>query len=426
MKQTRKTAKMSNPATWPRTVRGIVDVAAGLVAFIAGLGRERAAGQGKLTAIQAQLDAKDAIIRRQTLELDMFRRRLGVLPSQERPHFAPHDRLTILRLMWLNGWSAKEAAKRFVLAVATMHRWLKAWRGQTDPGLFFGQVPWNKLSDAVRDLIHECRIQFPEPEIGTRTIAAQIGSASIALSRSTVQRVLKEPPSRKPSSATKAPAAGELPPSVKTYHILKPEKINRTWHLDLTVIRILWFQFHVAALLDGYSRKLPALRLFKSTPKARDMLALVKSAIALHGQPRFLVTDHGSQFRKRFTTAIEALGITHVRGKVRSYRFNGKVERFLKTLKLWQRVAMFFLNAASIQQRLDSFRGWYNAARCHQALKGRTPDEVWSSAARSEPTRFHARDRIQPAFRLRRLSHASDPHLPVFDIQIVRAAAKAA
>ena len=142
-------AQLSRPATWPRTVRRVVDVAAGLVAFVARLGRERAEGQSELSAMQAQLDAKDAIIRQQAVELDIFRRRFGAMPPRKRPHFEPHDRLTILRLMWLNGWSAKNVAKRFVLGVATVHRWIKAWHGKADPGLFFGHVAWNKLSDAV-------------------------------------------------------------------------------------------------------------------------------------------------------------------------------------------------------------------------------------------------------------------------------------
>jgi transposase len=106
------------------------------------------------------------------------------MPPRERLHVAPHDRLAILRLVWLNGWSAKDVARRFVLGMATVHRWIKAWRGKADPGLFFGHVPWNKLSAAVRDLVHDCRIQFSELEIGTRTIAAQIEKAVIALSRS--------------------------------------------------------------------------------------------------------------------------------------------------------------------------------------------------------------------------------------------------
>jgi putative transposase len=404
-----------------------VDVAAGLVAFVARLGCERAAGQGQLAAMQAELDAQCTIIRQQALELDMFRRRLGVMVPRERPHFQPRDRLTILRLMWLNGWSVKEVAKRFVLGLATVHRWLKAWHGKADVGVFFGRASWNKLSDAVRDLIHDCRLQFPEPDVGTRTIAAQIERASIALSRSTVQRVLKEPPHRK-SGGVRTVNDGELPPSVKAFHILAPARANRTWHLDLTVIRILWFHFCVAALLDGYSRKLLALRLFSATPKTKDMLAVVKTAITVYGKPRFIVTDHGPQFRKRFTRVLarKPLAIAHVRGKVRSFRFNGKVERLFKTMKLWQRVAMLFLGADAIQQRLDSFRHWYNGGRCHQSLNGRTPDEAWSGVVRVEPTRFAARYRNQPAFCVRRLHHAGDPHLPLFDIQIVRAAGKAA
>jgi hypothetical protein len=56
-------ALRSDPAAWPRAVRQTVDAVAGLIAFACRLGRERAEGQGNLAAMQAQLDAKDAIIR---------------------------------------------------------------------------------------------------------------------------------------------------------------------------------------------------------------------------------------------------------------------------------------------------------------------------------------------------------------------------
>jgi hypothetical protein len=48
-------------------------------------------------------------------------------------------------------------------------------------------------------------------------------------------------------------------------------------------------------LLDGCSRKLLTLRVFKAAPGTKDMLALVKTAIAEYGSPRFLVTDRGPQ-----------------------------------------------------------------------------------------------------------------------------------
>ena len=59
----------SRPATWPHTARHFVDVAVGLVAFVASHRRESAVDQGKLAVMQAQLYDKDVIIRKQALEL---------------------------------------------------------------------------------------------------------------------------------------------------------------------------------------------------------------------------------------------------------------------------------------------------------------------------------------------------------------------
>jgi len=82
------------------------------------------------------------------------------------------------------------------------------------------------------------------------------------------------------------PALGEEP-----RHILKPHRINRTWHLDLAVVTRLGRRFHIAALLDGYSRKILALKSYARTPTFIMMLALVRRAIGKFGKPRFLVCD---------------------------------------------------------------------------------------------------------------------------------------
>jgi hypothetical protein len=157
-----------------------------------------------------------------------------------------------------------------------------------------------------------------------------------------------------------------------------------------------------------------------AAPKTTDMLSLVKEAIETFGKPRFLVTDHGGQFQKQFKKAIERRGIAHVQGPPRRPQFDGKVERFFRTLKLWQRMAMLFLGPSSVQLRLDGFRTWYNQERCHQSLNGLTPEEVWTKTKRAAPLRYLARANVQPVFHVRRGNHANDPNLPIFDIQITR------
>ena len=93
---------------------------------------------------------------------------------------------------------------------------------------------------------------------------------------------------------------------------------------------------HVAALLDGYSRKPLALKSYARTPTSIMMLALVRRAIEGFGRPRFLVCDHGCQFRKWFRERLELRsGVTPVSGKVRCPTSNGEVERLFRTFRGW-------------------------------------------------------------------------------------------
>jgi transposase InsO family protein len=98
-------------------------------------------------------------------------------------------------------------------------------------------------------------------------------------------------------------------------------------------LRLTGRRFHVAALIDGFSRKLLALKVFARTLTWAMMRALVGKAVRSYGAPRFLVTDHGCQFRYRFRQSIMKLGTALVKGPVRSFRFNGKAERFFRTFK---------------------------------------------------------------------------------------------
>ena len=186
------------------------------------------------------------------------------------------------------------------------------------------------------------------------------------------------------------------------------------------MIRILWFHFHITALLDGYSKKLLALAVFDKVPTANHVLSVLKSAIGTFGAPRFLVTDQGPQFRERFQAACKSMSISHIRGRPYDPKFNGKIERFFRTLKLWQRVALLFFDVALIQSAFNNFLAWYNTMRTHQALGGLTPDEAWAGTKRPAPFRYLARDKSQPKFQLRREHFGNDSKLPVFNIYTIR------
>tara|TARA_R110002072_G_C7714006_1_gene514274 strand:- start:175 stop:438 length:264 start_codon:yes stop_codon:yes gene_type:complete len=87
----------------------------------------------------------------------------------------------------------------------------------------------------------------------------------------------------------------------------------------MTEIRVLWKRIEIAAIVDRFCRKIIAMKTYGRKPRSEDLVELVESSIESGGaSPRFLITDHGSQFRAAFHQHIESLGITHVRCQVRT------------------------------------------------------------------------------------------------------------
>lgn len=205
-------------------------------------------------------------------------------------------------------------------------------------------------------------------------------------------------------------------------HLLTPNAPNHVWHLDFTTLRILWFHFTLAAVVDGFSRKLLCLRLYGRTPCSLDMIRLIRAAIAEYGNPRFIITDHGTQFRHRFHQAIIHWGIHHVRGRVRAPYPNGKIERLFRTFRIWWRFVLTGLSVSGMQRKLDDYRHWYNHHRPHSALDGLTPDEAWRDESLPQAFSFRDCDTAKARITVRRLPCRGDPRLPIMQIQVRRAA----
>jgi putative transposase len=307
-----------------------------------------------------------------------------------------------------------------VLHPNTVRFWIAAAEGGKESSLFAGALSWHRIDDAVRWAVQEIRRFCPEPEFGTRTIARHIVRAGIAIGRTTVQRVLREEP-HKPASERKH-AAMATPMGDEPDHLLTPTGPNHVGHMDFTCLRILWFQFPLAAVLDGFSRKLLALRLYCHRPCSLDALRLVRNLIAEYGKPHFLITDHGCQFRKQFFATVTAWGIHHVRGRVRAPFWNGKMERLFRTFRIWWRGVLTGLSRTSIQRRCDGYQFWYNTCRPHSALDGLTPEEAWQGQDLPQPLPLRACDGTRPQITVRRVPCRGDPRLPVLQIQVRSAA----
>lgn len=360
-------------------------------------------------------------------ELQLLRRELAILraqrqamPPHRRPDYEPRQRLAILQLHRLRGWSINQTARRLVLHPNTIRSWIQAIEGRGNVSLFTDAIHWNRIDDAMRWTACQLRQLCPEPEFGTRSIARHLVRAGLAISRSTVQRVLREPPVNPPPRRRRPPMA--KPVNVIPHDLLLPTRPNQVWHLDLTSLNILWFRFTAAAILDGFSRKLLQFHLCIRTPKQQDLIRLMRKTTQAFGTPRFLITDHGTQFRRRFHSAVTAMNIHHVKGQVRAPYLNGKMERAFRTFKLWWRVILCGLSRSRIQRRLDDYQHWYNHHRPHSAIKGLTPDEAWEGIELSEPIPIRQRAAIKHRIDIHRLKCRGDPHLPIIQITVRRAA----
>jgi transposase InsO family protein len=192
--------------------------------------------------------------------------------------------------------------------------------------------------------------------------------------------------------------------------------------LDFTSLRILWFRFTLAAILDGFSRRPLCLRIYDKTPRSKDVVRLLRTTAEEFGKPRFLITDHGTQFRSEFHAKLTGMGIHHVRGRVRAPYLNGRIERLFRTFRLWWRFVLTGLSLPSIQRRLDDYGHWYNHYRPQSALEGLTPEEAWKGTNLRPVIAFRACDALSPCIRIGRVPCRGDPRLPILPIQVRLAA----
>ena len=319
-----------------------------------------------------------------------------------------------MQLSVLRGWSSKQTALRFGVHPNTIRNWRRSLRDKGRAERLLGEPPWNRLHEAVRWTVHEIRRLCPEREFGTRTIALHMIRAGIQISRALIRRILEKVRCKPDRWQRHVPT----PDARDATHLMNPKTPHFVWHTDITEVRVLWKRFEIAAVLDGYSRKLLGIRAFNRRVTTNDLNRLINECAEQSGTtPRFLISDRGSQFRVQFTDACGAQGIVHVRCKVRVWQLNAKIERFFRTLKSWLRPSCLIPTEARIQERLEEFQLWYNEHRVQGAHPAHTPNEQLRGVERAS-IRYTQRGGTTPTIRISRQSTRGDPKLFQLDIRV--------
>jgi len=139
-------------------------------------------------------------------------------------------------------------------------------------------------------------------------------------------------------------------------------------------------------VLDDRTRLLAACRAAAAETAAAAVAAITAAAQAC-GAPGIVLCDNGSAFsggltrgQGAFARAVTALGSRLIHSTPYHPQTCGKVERHHQTLKRWLATRPAPATLDELQALLDAYRGYYNTARYHTAVKT-TPRRAWDNAA---------------------------------------------
>ncbi len=156
------------------------------------------------------------------------------------------------------------------------------------------------------------------------------------------------------------------------------ERCNQAWGIDITYIPLLSGFLYLVALIDWHSRYVLSWRLSNSM----DILFCLEAAEgALRiGVPEIMNSDQGSQF-----TSPQFVKMFEEKGSRISWDGQGRaldnifVERLWRSLKYEEVYLKHYEHGKSAYQGIREYMMFYNQERPHQALDGKTPQEVFYS-----------------------------------------------
>lgn len=155
---------------------------------------------------------------------------------------------------------------------------------------------------------------------------------------------------------------------------------NQVWATDITFIRLRRGFMYLGAVLDLYSRRVMSWKLSNTLESSFCVEALEDALLVSNEKPEIFNTDQGSQFTSyAFTEALLSREIRiSMDGKGRALD-NVFVERLWRSVKYECTYLKQCETVSELRKDLKNYFEFYNTKRYHQALKLRTPQEVYDS-----------------------------------------------
>ena len=165
----------------------------------------------------------------------------------------------------------------------------------------------------------------------------------------------------------------KFPYLLKDLEIAKP---NQVWSVDITYIKTSQGFVYLVALIDVFSRFVVSAKL-SIVLDVEPCLEILRQALK-RATPTIINSDQGSQFTSNIW--IESLMQKNIQismDSVGRWADNIYIERFWRTIKQEEIYINPSNNLAELRNQIDRFIKFYNYQRPHQALKYKTPSQVF-------------------------------------------------
>jgi len=219
------------------------------------------------------------------------------------------------------------------------------------------------------------------PFYGSRKMRAYLQRQGYWVNRKHIQRLMRE---MGLEAIYPKPDLSRAHPEHKIYpYLLKGVSIDRkdqVWASDITYIPLSRGFMYLVAIIDWWSRYVLAWQLSTSLD-ASFCLEALEMALQF-GKHEIFNTDQGAQFTSNaFTSMLEGNGIDismDGRGRCMDNIFT---ERLWRTVKYENVYLMHYGSVPEGRQGINSYFGFYNHDRLHQALEYQTPAEGYFQRA---------------------------------------------
>jgi putative transposase len=147
------------------------------------------------------------------------------------------------------------------------------------------------------------------------------------------------------------------------------------WSVDLFRCESIVLQsYWVLVVMDQFTRRLVGVAVHCGAVAGADVCRMFNTAIRGQGVPRQLSTDHDPVFEAhRWAANLRILEIDEIKTVPHVPLSHPFVERLIGTMRREFLDHVFFWNGRDLERKLAEFQVYYNEARCHASLNGRTP-----------------------------------------------------